>query len=471
MGNTSSVSMLEHEVRSVTEHLAALLYGLEPLDVPLPEAPGVLDAFVELERRAAAGRLLVSARAVESIRWKREGFASPAEWLADKSGTSTGRARDDLKTSERLDGLDDTAAAVRDGQLSPDQARAIAEAAAANPAAERDLLDQAKRDSLRGLQDEAARRKAEVEDVEARERRIRRDRRCRTWTDRDGSWNLAARGALSDGAALMVELERLTNQAFHRARRSGEPEGRDAYAFDGLMDMATRSHARFAPIAVPDAAAMPDAAGPAPDAEPDPPKLCLADDMAMADVPPAIRADPPARENLRRLALLHVDLAALIRGEASAGERCEIPGVGPVSIATARELLGDAILKLVITNGVDVLNVTHLGRGPNMAQQVALLWAQPQCCVEGCNRRARLQVDHRRPFATDRVTELWNLDRLCEHHHERKTRGGWSLVAGAGRRPMVPPEDARHPDRTANHERAGPGRRRSNPPKAPPDAA
>jgi BarA-like signal transduction histidine kinase len=40
---------------------------------------------------------------------------------------------------------------------------------------------------------------------------------------------------------------------------------------------------------------------------------------------------------------------------------------------TARDLLGESIVKLVITNGVDVANVTHLGRGPTAAQRIALL--------------------------------------------------------------------------------------------------
>jgi hypothetical protein len=44
----------------------------------------------------------------------------------------------------------------------------------------------------------------------------------------------------------------------------------------------------------------------------------------------------------------------------------------------ARDLLGDAIVKLVITNGVDVANITHLGRGPTTAQKIALMWTPLQ---------------------------------------------------------------------------------------------
>ena len=52
---------------------------------------------------------------------------------------------------------------------------------------------------------------------------------------------------------------------------------------------------------------------------------------------------------------------------------CEITGVGPIAVSVARSLLGESVLKLVITRGVDVLNVTHLGRGPTVAQRIAAL--------------------------------------------------------------------------------------------------
>jgi hypothetical protein len=114
-------------------------------------------------------------------------------------------------------------------------------------------------------------------------------------------------------------------------------------------------------------------------------------------------------------------------------------------VRTARDLLGDSIVKLVITNGIDVANVTHLGRGPMVAQRIALLWSSAGCVVQGCSRTVGIETDHRVPWADDRVTELSNLDRLCHHHHDPKTRHGWALVPGTGKRPMVPPADPRHP--------------------------
>ena len=50
------------------------------------------------------------------------------------------------------------------------------------------------------------------------------------------------------------------------------------------------------------------------------------------------------------------------RGLAEAEETCDIAGVGPVSVATVEELLGDPFGAAIVTNGVDVFTVAHLGR-------------------------------------------------------------------------------------------------------------
>jgi hypothetical protein len=153
--------------------------------------------------------------------------------------------------------------------------------------------------------------------------------------------------------------------------------------------------------------------------------------------------------NPRYLALLRVDVAALRRGRVDGEELCEIRGVGPVPVPVAERLLGKAVLHLVITRGTDVLNVTHLGRGPTAAQKIALAWASPGCIVLGC-WRTRTENDHREPWSQTRHTRLDQLDPLCTYHHDLKTRFGWALVDGTGKRRMVPPDDPRHPRHRAN---------------------
>lgn len=430
--------------RSVAESARLALATLEPRALTSTQVNAVLAQVVVLERLASSARVLLAQRAAESRQWQREGFRSAAEWLAAQQGTTTGRAKADLDTSERLDGLDGTKDALRQGRLSPDQAGAVADAAMANPDAEADLIRLAEQESLRRLRDEAARRRAEREDGERRRERVHRRRSARCWTDRDGAWNFAAAGPADVGSGFMVEWERLTDERFRAARRAGERGTREQFAFDALIELAGRSN-QLRSGAGGDASTGVEAGS---------------DECPVGGHPAdgggsgaGSRGPGPGRENLRHLGLIRVDLTALLKGGVGDGELCEIAGIGPISVPAARELLGDSILKLVITRGVDVLNVTHLGRGPSTAQEVALLWANPVCCVQGCNRVRRLEWDHRQPWAQVRQTVLANLDGPCEFHHARKTRDGWELVPGTGRRAMVPPSDPRHP-RRASRERA-----------------
>ena len=73
--------------------------------------------------------------------------------------------------------------------------------------------------------------------------------------------------------------------------------------------------------------------------------------------------------------ILFADIAALQHGVAQGDETCQIPGVGTISVPTARDLLGDATLTLVIRDGIDVRNVTNLGPTFTAAQRTAI-WAR-----------------------------------------------------------------------------------------------
>lgn len=144
---------------------------------------------------------------------------------------------------------------------------------------------------------------------------------------------------------------------------------------------------------------------------------------------------------------MRVDLPALLRGWVAEGETCDIAGIGPVAVSAVRAMMetGDPFLAAVVTKGVDVVSVAHLGRRPNASQQTALDWLAPTCRVLGCDVAARLEYDHRHDWADTHITLLEWIDRLCEGHHDKKTYDGWALVAGTGKRPMVPPDDPRHP--------------------------
>jgi hypothetical protein len=102
---------------------------------------------------------------------------------------------------------------------------------------------------------------------------------------------------------------------------------------------------------------------------------------------------------------------------------------------------GDPFLAAIVTRGEDVVNVAQLGRKARAVQATALEWRDPICVREGCNQTARLQTGHRVDWAATRHTVLHELDRLCAHDHGLKTQLGWALVAGSGKRALVPPDD------------------------------
>jgi hypothetical protein len=147
---------------------------------------------------------------------------------------------------------------------------------------------------------------------------------------------------------------------------------------------------------------------------------------------------------------LRVDLAALRRGRLKAGEVCEIPGVGPVPLATAVHEMGEAILRVVISDGVDVTTVCHLGRAVPAHIRSALEDRDRSCVVPGCDVAKGLEIDHYQvAFHHDGPTELWNLARLCHWHHYLKTHGGYALSGGPGEWEWKAPASDKNPVLTA----------------------
>ena len=141
---------------------------------------------------------------------------------------------------------------------------------------------------------------------------------------------------------------------------------------------------------------------------------------------------------------LRVDLAALQRGELASGEICEIPGVGPVPLSTAIEVLGDALVHAIIGNGVDVQTVSNLGRTVPAAAKVALVERDPVCVVPGCDQALNLEIDHwKEPFWKCRSTGLAGLCRICKFHHHLKTYKGFVLKGGPGNWIWLTPDEQR----------------------------
>ncbi|MDQ2826332.1 MAG: 13E12 repeat family protein [Actinomycetota bacterium] len=366
------------------------------------QAAGAVALASSIEKMAATVKGLVAARAAGGGGWKGTGDRSAAHHLARTTGTSVGQATEAIETAQRLEKLPVLAAAARAGELSPQQAAAVADAASVDTSAEAALVATARTSSLGELREHCARTKAAARpDAEARRKAIHAERYLRSWADTEGAWNLKMRDNPEVGAEVMAAIDAIRDRLFKAARAEGREEPSEAYAADALAELARTGGA----------------------------------------------GEGARRSSSRAKIIVRVDLAALLRGQVRAGEVCELAGFGPVAASAVRDLIdtGDPFLAAVVTKGEQVVGVAHLGRRANTLQQTALEWLYPTCAAEGCSSVTWLENDHRADWATTHHTVLDLLDRLCTHHHDLKSLDGWGLVEGRGKRPFVPPDDPRHP--------------------------
>jgi len=148
----------------------------------------------------------------------------------------------------------------------------------------------------------------------------------------------------------------------------------------------------------------------------------MASAMTGCEAPAARGGRGRKRFRDRRELIALVDLRALRHGTVTAGETCEIAGVGPVPVSVAREVFGDALLRVVIRDGVDIRTVVHAGRSANALQETAVLArSMGMCEVDRCDLPIS-EIDHHAEFALAGAATLAGLTGLCGSHHDRKSR-------------------------------------------------
>lgn len=390
----ATVERMFPAVIEAVERMREAVAAVEPGCLTGEQAAELLDHFTEGERLAAVGRSLMARRVEETNLWRRQGERSAAHWLARKAGTSVGAAAGALETVRRLEAMPATAEAYRGGELSEQQAREIALAAPADAATERQLLTAASTEDLAALRGRCRSVRATASDDEARHARVHRSRRLRHWCDPDGTFRLDLRTTMEAGATVLAAMEPHRRRIFEAARGAGQREPADAYAADALVAACTAS----------------------------------------------TTAGPRATVHVR------VDHAALLRGHVEAGETCEIPGLGPIPVTAARALMGDAVMKAVVTRGVDVAAVAHCGRTVTAHQRSALEERDRECVVDGCHVREHLEIDHVDGWAVTKTTTLERLARLCRFHHQLKTYCGYRVDGRPGEWRWLAPDDESEAD-------------------------
>lgn len=371
--------------RELRQALALLRAALEGLDTTEPRVLGAAAAlFAACAKVADAGTFVCAAKLGDGGA-RRLGATSAAALAARWAGTSTTKARRAMGAVDGLAALPAARAALVAGELSVDQAALIAPVLALAPTRAPALLEAARREPLSGLRDETARMHAALASEQALEHaeRLRHSRRyCRVFQV-EGGIRIDALLAGHDAAIVQGALWAATRRMRQEAAATGVDATFDQLRADALVSLA--------------------------------------------------RGDPRGTGSAPHV-LVHVDAAALRRGAIQGDERCEIAGVGPVSVACARALLGEGFFSILVRDGADITTVTSMNRTIPRRLRTALVARDPHCVVPGCRATDNLELDHwRRDFANFGPTELDNLCRLCSRHHKMKTRTGWRLVGGPGK--------------------------------------
>ena len=350
-------------------------------------AERLFDDVLAMERSAVALRLRLAARFAENH------GAKAADDLAKKSGTSKGKAKGTLETAKKLKDQPQVEDALRNGELSEDQASLVADAAAVNPAATGGLLDKAKNSSVNDLRDACGRAKAAADgDEEATHHRIHKQRHFRTGTTSEGAFWGSILGTTVAGADFMAHLQPFRDRIFTRNREAGVHDTSEQMDFDALMAMARAAYGNVT-------------------AKPAPPQ---ADGEAMPMPPPA----PKGPKTVYIVANWDAMVARAQPGE----ETAYIAGFGNVPVSVVRDVMDDAFLVGVVMKGTEVAKVRRFGRRfPVEVRDALLVKHRFRCSTPGCTNWVRLELDHLKPYAKGGETTYSNGDPKCDTCHDEKT--------------------------------------------------
>ncbi len=372
--------MHEAALRDAVDALAVVARELDADGLRGPAAASMFEVAVDGERALAAIKALLARRVDESGAYRSAGCQSAIAWLAQKSGSTFTAAESTLAIGKSLDEMPEVADAVRGGELSTDQAKVVVDVARKVPDAAVEMIRYAKRHTVKGLREKAARVKCAAEtDPDAWAKRLRKSRFHRRWTAADGAGCGEYRLEPDAAAKVWAVLDGLEEDIFADARRRDpkDREPRQAYAADALVALADgRVPKRVAPLQV------------------------------------------------------IVD-----------GDTAELRGVGPIPMVTAAALTAGVAVREVRRDGLHLEGIESFDRYLPADLRRWLEHRYPTCGVEGCDRDQHLEVDHVIPLSEGGTTSRDNLWRLCPYHHDRKTYDRWQVSGSPHRWKLEPPGD------------------------------
>ena len=228
------------ELRSFRQSIASFAGRFDARALTPGQAGEVVRLCAQIEATAASIKALAAARSAEGNGWERYGYRSPAEQLADQAGMSPGAAKRALETGRRMADQPEVAQAALAGELSLEQATAVSDGVAANPARAKELIDKAQHSSMAELNEAVAKVKTDSSDLEQLRKARHAKRSLHRWTDRDGALNARLYGHPEDGALLWRMIDPIRRRLNILRREAGTAnETLDALDYDALMAVAS----------------------------------------------------------------------------------------------------------------------------------------------------------------------------------------------------------------------------------------
>jgi hypothetical protein len=325
--------------------------------------------------------------------WRDDGARDMAQWLWMRYGISDWKARRWIACAHALEGLPRIAEALATGELGVDKVVELTRFATVER--EADLVTWA-----RSVSSGRIRHRADVECRRAlEEARDAEETRSVSWWyfDEGKRFGMQAELPAAQGAVVARALER---------------------AADEIPAMPGEEDASFGPQRRADALVALCSAGLAEEKGPD-----------------------------RATVVVHASLDSLVSGDRG----CEIGADGVIHAETARRLLCDGRLQVVVEDaGGDPVAVQATRRDPPAWMVRHLRYRDRECRFPGCGSRRFTQAHHIVWWRHGGRTDLHNLVLLCTFHHKLVHEYGWSLRRDAhGTVHWFRPDGTRY--------RAGPG--------------
>jgi hypothetical protein len=351
---------------SSAESLLSALVDFEPRVHSAADCLVLVDVLARVEKVCAAARARTAARVAACGAHRAQGFRSPADWLAAKTGGTVAEAERDLATARTLDDLPHTKEALANGDISMAAADEVRKTEAQCPGSEKEMVERAKTHGLRRTKEQGRAKRLAAITPDELHRRQHEARSFRHWKNDMGMVCGSFELPPEVGVPIVNRLDVATDRQFRIAHREGRVEARECYAADALVDALNgegQGHATRADV------------------------------VFVADVGTG---------------------------------KAHVVGGGPVPMATVRAAAKDAFVKAVLHDGVKVDTIVHYGRKalPAHLRSVIELGDPPEFggprCVD-CGSPFGIERDHVDPVANGGRTCSSNIAPRCRRCHHAKT--------------------------------------------------